>query len=424
VSDALAKLATASAQLMPRGWGSMRWAELVVTDRRWAAPLAAMALGFGLFVGVALGPGSEGSSATPATLVQVPATADEEGGTGDGGAGGGAQQGGGGGSIPGGDGGPSAPPLDGTPIVPAPPVVPVTPTAPPPAEEPEETAPPPADDPVEDPAEDEEDGQELAGTVAHVNAAASSYALVAPGELLYAVHAKRLPDPGTKLTVPVRELANGTYAEDGKPDADGNAGSVRFAGVVTFVDTDPTAPAYSVSRLGASVLVHVRPTADGTLPKLPELGAFASVSAELEPPPTAEPPPEPPPPAPPVAGCQATPDDPRLEAPRPEKYLWETKAEVDSEPFDYADLAGILTAICPDSGQLAISADDIRASEADLVLAVPDEIDLGGFEVGDSVAATANIAEDGSLELAGLAGDERIDGADDPDLLRGDLAGG
>ena len=39
----------------------LRASRLVVTDRRWAATLAAMALGFGLFLGVAIGPGAAGT---------------------------------------------------------------------------------------------------------------------------------------------------------------------------------------------------------------------------------------------------------------------------------------------------------------------------------------------------------------------------
>ncbi|MGE0067628.1 MAG: hypothetical protein AB7T48_09785, partial [Solirubrobacterales bacterium] len=41
----------------------LQWAALPVTDRRWAAPMAAVALGFGLFVGVAIGPGASGTLA-------------------------------------------------------------------------------------------------------------------------------------------------------------------------------------------------------------------------------------------------------------------------------------------------------------------------------------------------------------------------
>ena len=47
----------------------LRWAALPVTNRRWAAPLAALALGFGLFAGVAIGPGATGTLATGAPQV-------------------------------------------------------------------------------------------------------------------------------------------------------------------------------------------------------------------------------------------------------------------------------------------------------------------------------------------------------------------
>ncbi len=52
--------------------GTMRAFAKVVTDRRWAAPLSAMALGFGLFLGVAIGPGVSGSVAgAPGQIVAV-----------------------------------------------------------------------------------------------------------------------------------------------------------------------------------------------------------------------------------------------------------------------------------------------------------------------------------------------------------------
>ena len=43
-------------------FASLRWAALPIIDRRWTAPLSAIALGFGLFVGVAIGPGTEPAS--------------------------------------------------------------------------------------------------------------------------------------------------------------------------------------------------------------------------------------------------------------------------------------------------------------------------------------------------------------------------
>ncbi len=47
-------------QQLPR-LTSVRWAALPITDRRWTAPFAAIALGFGLFIGVAIGPGVSGT---------------------------------------------------------------------------------------------------------------------------------------------------------------------------------------------------------------------------------------------------------------------------------------------------------------------------------------------------------------------------
>jgi hypothetical protein len=62
----------------------LRWAAVPLTDRRWAAPLSAVALGFGLFVGVAIGPGATGTFATGAAqIVEIPvSTAGEDGGSG------------------------------------------------------------------------------------------------------------------------------------------------------------------------------------------------------------------------------------------------------------------------------------------------------------------------------------------------------
>jgi hypothetical protein len=51
----------------------LQWAALPVTDRRWAAPLSAVALGFGLFAGVAIGPGAAGTFGTGvAQVIEIP----------------------------------------------------------------------------------------------------------------------------------------------------------------------------------------------------------------------------------------------------------------------------------------------------------------------------------------------------------------
>jgi hypothetical protein len=52
---------------------------------------------------------------------------------------------------------------------------------------------------------------------------------------------------------------------------------------------------------------------------------------------------------------------------------------------------------------------------------VPADIATGDLVIGQSVTATATIEADGSLELTGLASDERAKGADDAMSVQGDL---
>jgi hypothetical protein len=394
----------------------LRWAGLPVTNRRWAAPLSAIALGFGLFVGVAIGPGASGTLATNAAqVIEIPGfsggteVADDGGG-------------------PGGSSAIASPPPPSPPESSFPEPAPIesfAPEAPAPAEPPSPgtgSAPPPE----EDEGEEATEPQSLAGVVVHVNPAAGSYTLAEAGGTLNAVHAAEPPPPGAKVKVPVRLLANGTFAEAGEPVRSGTRRRATFNGIVTYLDPAPAAPAYTVSKRGVSLLVHVRPDPTGAPPVLPALGAFASVTVDIERPPApVEPPPaEPvvaePPPAAPVA-CAPDPARP-LPAIEPEAVLWQHEASADGAPFTYADLAGIVTAICPETGQLAISADDIREGLHDVVLTVPAAVDTKKLKVGESVTATATFGEDGALTLAGLASDERYKGADDFEATQGDLA--
>lgn len=424
----------------------IRWAALVVTDRRWAAPMASMALCFGLFIGVAVGPPGASFATSAPQIIRVPAPeeekpAPEESEPDD--SGGGSSGGGGSGSDSF-DQPLTTPPILTSPIAPAP--APVTPA---PEAEDDETA--PGTD-----TEEPSDEQTLAGTVVHANPAADSYALAATGGALYALHARKLPDPGTRVKLPVRQLANGTYAEDGKLDTSGKRASAEIAGTVTFVDDSPEAPGYTVSSPGSSVLVHVEPKANGSAPSLPQLGAFVTVTGKIEKPPASErrgpgraadptvpPPTTPPPDTPPVdtppptttppvdtppptgepaPSCAPDPTQPAPKEIEPVAIITETSIDGGGEPGTYSDFAGIVGAVCEDTGELLLSADDIRESGQDLLFSVPEGISVSKLEVGDSVAATATIAEDGALELAGLSSDEGTKGADDEKLVQGDLA--
>lgn len=357
---------------------ALRGAALVVTDRRWAAPLSAAALGFGIFAGVAIGPGTTGTLATAGRqIVEIPASSEGDG-----------QSGGGGAAASAGSPAPPAEAAGGSFEV-------AIPSAAPLVAEPAEAAPAPAPEPAGKPApaaggEEEEPGEEaqqLKGTVVHANSAAGSYALAIAGGELVSIHAPRLPEPGTKMTVPVRRLANGTFAEAGEVEkGEKTATRVTFRGVVTFADPDPAAPTYTVSGRGSSLLVHVEPDPTGAVPELPTIGSYLTVTAEL--------------------------DD----------GLWQEKVEGEpGPPSTYLDLAGIVKEVLPD-GHLAFSADWAGESESTLTLAVPGEIDAAKLEPGDSYLATAEVVADGTLTLKGIAGDERAKGANDPAGAQGDLA--
>lgn len=440
----------------PQGYRRLlKWAALPVTDRRWAAPLSAVALGFGLFVGVAIGPGAAGTFATGAAqIIEIPgfsggADAGESEGESPSPSAEVSGGGGGGGSIPAAE--PALPSF--APIA----------SSEGEGESSEETTPPASQE--SPPASEEPDAEEetLSGIVLHVNPAAASYTIAEPAGALEVVHAAKPPQPGAKVSVPVRLLANGTFAEAGIRTKSDLLTRASFSGIVTYVDPTPTAPAYTVSKRGVSVLVHVHPDPAGAAPALPVLGAFVSVAVDIEkpapasasaleapaspvpiveaipppitpeeplpapaPPAEVAPAPSPPAPEPAPAAAPAPPScapDPTLPPPpiQSSAILWQRQFEAQGAPFTYGDFAGIVEAVCPGSAQLLISADDIRESGHDLVFAVPATIDTAKLEVGGSVLATATIADDGALALTGLASNERTKGAEDAKAIQGDL---
>lgn len=388
------------------------WAALPIVDRRWAAPLSAVALGFGLFVGVAIGPGAAGTFATGAAqVIEIPLLGGEEDeetaavsaprkGSGD-------QDEGGGAPSP----APASTAFAGSEEEASAPV------------ETEPAPPPEVPAPPEEETEPEE--QVLTGTVVHVNPAAGSYTLAEAGGALDVVHAAKLPQATTRLSVLVRPLADGTFAEARTRTRLGTRSRATIEGIVTYVDSTSSAPAYAVSKRGVSLFVRVHPDPAGAAPALPVLGAFVKVAVDVERPPTAIPlpseapvaPPEVPVPPteapvdsaegpnqpPPPPACAADPARAPPPTPPARAALWQRHLGVNGAPFAYGDFAGIVMAVCPDSGQLLLSADDIRESGVDLLLGpAAEEIDLAGVRVGDSVLVTAEIRADGSLALTGL----------------------
>lgn len=392
----------------------LSWAALPVTNRRWAAPLCALALGFGLFAGIAISPGTSGSRATAPQIIALAGSTEE-------------------GEAEADEAAPeeeeSSSEESGE-----------EESFPEEASEeffeepfeeealPEETfeEEPFEEEPVEDPAEEPaEEAEATSGLVVHANPAAGSYTLVETGGALSAVHAAKLPAPGTKLEVPTRTLANGTFAEAGTRKRSGTKKVASIAGTVTFVNPDPAAPSYAVSKRGVSLLVRVHPDPTGVLPPLPVLGAYATVEVDVEAPPAPPAPPLPLPPGapapapPPAPSCAPDPAVPAPVPPAPVAALWQRTVDADGAPFASSDIAGVVMAICP--GQLLVSGDDLREAGKDMVLSVPGSIDVSGLKPGDSIAATVAIEAGGALKLTGLASDERTKGADDEKATQGDL---
>jgi hypothetical protein len=401
----------------------LRWAALPVVDRRWAASLSAVALGFGLFIGVAIGPGAAGTFATGAGRIIAIA------GSGDGATDvetktetrpraasiarkhGRAE-------------GFSDPTAAST----------SSPFVPPPVAEPEDAEPTePADASL--PEDESRSGSEapesekevLSGVVVHVNEVAGSYAVATADGGIRAVHAPTAPKPGTRVKVPVRQLQNGTVGQVGTRIRLGRQTRAAISGVVTYVDPTPAASAYTVSKRGVSVLVHVHPEPAGPTPALPALGALANVAVDIEKPETVASVPAPIPAGEPVPppSCALDPNQPPPTPHKPMATLWQRSLDTEEVPLAYGDFAGIVTAICLESDELLVSADDVRESADDLLFDISSaEVDAARLRIGDSVLATGTIDAGGNLALTGLADDDRTRGADDFESLQGDLAAG
>ena len=267
------------------------------------------------------------------------------------------------------------------------------------------------------------------GTVVHLNHVAQSYT-ISTGSLV-AIHADSLPSVGQTVQVPVRQLANGTYAEDGDRNAVGTADSAGFTGTVSYcADLEqPAAPcdgssqtdhyAYAVSSPGASVLVSAPYPAQGAPP---QVGSNVDVTVHVGDPfqPVA--------PAswlsdqtctPPYDESAGLPADPGNSP-----ALVQTSANVTGQASG-ATLEAVLQTVCPgDAPKLVLSADDLRESRRDLAaFAVPTGIDLGRLTPGQAVQVAVGAADDGTMSLQGITSDQGVAGADDPAQGQGTLVG-
>ena len=270
--------------------------------------------------------------------------------------------------------------------------------------------------------------QVISGTVVHLNPVAGTYA-VANGGPVIAIHAKKLPQPGSKVRTPVRELVNGTYTEDGKRKTKGRSGGATFSGTVTFRNDEPGKDFYAVSNTGSSVLVRVLPDANGVATP-PPFGASVTVGVRLGPftpdsageagMTTTTPAPQPAANACDADG-EAIPTTPPIQ---PGVTLSQTEVTVDQQSVTGADLEGIVQAVCPSTRQLVLSADDTRESRQDAVLQVGEGIDLAKVRVGKAIVGSVELRPPGLVSLGSLASDQGIKGADSQKQVQGSFQPG
>jgi hypothetical protein len=269
----------------------------------------------------------------------------------------------------------------------------------------------------------------LTGAVVRVNPVAQSYTISTPS--LAAIHAAALPTVGQKLEVPVRQLANLTYAESGDRNSIGMADSPTFSGTVTYcADLEhPAAPcdgssqtdhyAYSVSGGGASVLVSAPFPAQGAPPRV---GSLVDVTARIADPfqPIA--------PATWLSDSNCTPpydESTGLPAdPGKPPELVQSSANVTGAATT-ATLEAVVQTVCPSApAKVVLSGDDIREAGRNLAaLPVPDGIDAARLTPGQAVQAVVAIADDGTVSLQGITSDQGTAGADDPSQGQGTLTG-
>ena len=95
---------------------------------------------------------------------------------------------------------------------------------------------------------------------------------------------------------------------------------------------------------------------------------------------------------------------------------------VEGPPVGAIGVGAMVERACAASGELALSADDVRESGSDIPISLPEApIDLSQLTLGEAVVATVRI-DDGSYELAGVASDAGESAADDPETGQGELA--
>jgi hypothetical protein len=381
-------------------FATLRWAALPVIDRRWTVPLAALALAFGIFVGVAIGPSQGiGSEQTSSVVQVVPppdttvASTNTPGGNAN-------NHGNGGGPTP---STPTPPtdngPFDTPPVSTPPPTTPATP--PPTTTTPTATTTPTTTTTTTTTTPTTPTTASVKGPVVHVNRLAGSYTVARSGGKLYSVHSSSLPNLGDVVSVEARVLANGTWAEDGDRSRTDGAQQVDLEGTVTF--SDPRIGAYSVSANGSSILVRVKPGV-----RMPQVADKVSVTArianKLDPIEPLD------------AGRDGCGKPPNL--PKAQKVALQQVSLKVTDSASNTDLEGIVQGVCRKAGSLILSADDLRESGRDIAVTVPNDLRLAKIDIGQMLKIRADIGSSGNFTAKKIADDERQSGANDESRIQ------
>jgi hypothetical protein len=229
----------------------------------------------------------------------------------------------------------------------------------------------------------------LSGTVVHKNAHAKSFVLAGRGGAMTAVHARRSPALGRKVTVSARRLRNGTWLATHIKIGQATK-SVRVRGTVTYVNA--RRHSFVVSVRGASLLVQrhavkvhsVRATSDSRM----KVGDIVTVDGTLE-----------------------------------GESVDANQVEHHGHDANGVGLEGVVQAVDTTARTLTISADDSRQSGATLTVQVPAAFDLTLFQKGQAVELIVSPNADGSYTLEQSSNDSGSHHADNGQEQQGDSHG-
>jgi Domain of unknown function (DUF5666) len=218
----------------------------------------------------------------------------------------------------------------------------------------------------------------LSWTVVHKNQRAQSFVLAGRGGTLSAVHAKRMPAIGRKVSATARRLRNGTWVAT-RIKVGKTAKRVRVRGTVTYVNTRRNT--FVVSARGVSLLVHRHGAKRHSAHAASAAGTHVGDIVTVE----------------------GTPNGGSLTA---------SQVQSDGHDLNGLDLEGVVQAVDTPNSTLTISADDSEQSGATLTVHVPFAFNLGLFQPGQSVELIVSPDPDGSYTLEQSSNDSGSHHAD------------